>query len=54
MTNAVHGDADAKQDIKVRHLLSHTSGVSGWQEPITIEDLFDWEKSTSLLAAQAP
>ena len=46
--------ANGKQDIKVRHLLSHTSGVSGWQEPITIEDLFDWEKSTSLLAAQAP
>ena len=46
--------ANGKQDIKVRHLLSHTSGVSGWQEPITIEDLFDWEKSTALLAAQAP
>ncbi len=46
--------ANGKQDIKVRHLLSHTSGVSGWQEPMTIDDLFDWEKSTSLLAAQAP
>ena len=46
--------ANGKQDIKVRHLLSHTSGVAGWQEPMTIEDLFDWEKATSLLAAQAP
>ena len=46
--------ANGKQDIKVRHLLSHTSGVAGWQEPMTIDDLFDWEKSTSLLAAQAP
>ena len=46
--------ANGKQDIRVRHLLSHTSGVSGWQEPITIEDLYDWDKATSLLAAQAP
>jgi CubicO group peptidase (beta-lactamase class C family) len=46
--------ANGKQDVRVRHLLSHTSGVSGWQEPITIEDLYDWDKSTSLRAAQAP
>lgn len=46
--------ANGKQDVRVRHLRSHTSGVSGWQEPITIEDLYDWDKSTSLLAAQAP
>ena len=46
--------ANGKQDVRVRHLLSYTSGVAGWQEPITTEDLFDWEKATSLLAAQAP
>ena len=46
--------ANGKQDVKVRHVLSHTSGVSGWQEPMTTDDLFDWEKATSLLAAQAP
>src|SRR5262249_54765820 len=40
--------------IKVRHLLSHTSGVSGWEQPITLEDVYDWDKSTALLAAQAP
>src|SRR6185312_11853046 len=33
---------------------SHTSGVAGWQEPMTTDDLFDWEKATSMLAAQAP
>jgi CubicO group peptidase (beta-lactamase class C family) len=38
----------------VRHILSHTSGVSGWEAPFTLEDLYDWEKSTALLAAQAP
>jgi CubicO group peptidase (beta-lactamase class C family) len=46
--------ARGKGGIKVRHLLSHTSGVSGWEQPITLEDLYDWDKSTALLAAQAP
>jgi CubicO group peptidase (beta-lactamase class C family) len=46
--------ANGKADVRVRHLLSHTSGLSGWEEPITTEDLYDWEKATSLLAAQAP
>src|SRR5262249_27219243 len=46
--------ANGKGQIKVRHLLSHTSGVSGWEQPITLEDLYDWDKSTALLAAQAP
>jgi CubicO group peptidase (beta-lactamase class C family) len=46
--------ANGKGQIKVRHLLLHTSGVSGWEPPITLEDLYDWEESTSRLAAQAP
>ena len=46
--------ARGKERIKVRHLLSHTSGVSGWEQPITLEDLYDWDKSTALLASQAP
>ena len=46
--------ANGKTGIKVRHLLSHTSGVSGWEQPITLEDVYDWDKSTALLAAQAP
>ena len=46
--------ANGKAGIKVRQLLSHTSGVSGWERPITLEDLYDWDKSTALLAAQAP
>jgi CubicO group peptidase (beta-lactamase class C family) len=46
--------AQGKAGIKVRHLLSHTSGVSGWEQPITLEDLYDWDKSTALLARQAP
>jgi CubicO group peptidase (beta-lactamase class C family) len=43
-----------KAGIKVRQVLSHTSGVSGWEQPITFDDLFDWDKSTAKLAAQAP
>lgn len=46
--------ARGKGQIKVRQLLSHTSGVSGWDQPITIEDLYDWETSTAHLAGQAP
>jgi CubicO group peptidase (beta-lactamase class C family) len=46
--------ANGKHDVMVRHLLSYTSGVAGWQEPMTTEDLFDWDTATSRLAAQAP
>jgi CubicO group peptidase (beta-lactamase class C family) len=46
--------ANGKADVKIRHILSHTSGVSGWEQPVTIDDLYDWEKSTAALAAQAP
>jgi CubicO group peptidase (beta-lactamase class C family) len=46
--------ARGKEGIKVRHLLSHTSGVSGWDQPVTIDDVYDWDKSTAMLAAQAP
>lgn len=46
--------ANGKEGVEVRHLMSHTSGVSAWEQPVEIEDLFDWERSTSMLAAQAP
>jgi CubicO group peptidase (beta-lactamase class C family) len=46
--------AQGKAEIKVRQLLSHTSGVSGWDQPINIDDVYDWDKSTAMLAAQAP
>jgi CubicO group peptidase (beta-lactamase class C family) len=43
-----------KERVRVRHLLSHTSGLAGWEEPITTGDLYDWKHSVGLLAAQAP
>ena len=46
--------ANGKADIKVSHIMSHSAGLSGWTAPMTSHDLYDWEKATSLLAAQAP
>jgi CubicO group peptidase (beta-lactamase class C family) len=46
--------AAGKHDVLVRHLLSHSSGVSGLDQPAVMEDLYDFDKSTSRFAAQAP
>jgi len=34
--------------------MSHSSGVSGLDQPAVVEDLYDWQKATSRMAAQAP
>ncbi len=46
--------AHGKQDVLVRHVMSHASGVSGLDQPASVEVLYDWEQSTSRMAAQAP
>ncbi len=46
--------ANGKAGVLVRHVLSHSTGLSGWQEPITNEDLCDRAKVSALLGAQAP
>lgn len=46
--------ANGKESVTMAQVLSHSSGLSGWAVPITAEDLLDWEKATTLLAAQAP
>ena len=46
--------ANGKDGVTVAHLMSHSAGLSGWEAPITTEDFYDWDKVTSLLAAQAP
>ena len=46
--------AAGKEKVKVSHLMAHSAGLSGWKEKITLEDVYDWDKMTSLLAAQAP
>lgn len=46
--------ANGKQAVTVEHLMNHAAGLSGMDEPVTSEDVYDWDKITTLLAAQAP
>jgi CubicO group peptidase (beta-lactamase class C family) len=46
--------AEGKGGIVVRQLLGHTAALCGWSEPMTLRALYDWEKSTAMLARQAP
>ena len=45
--------ANGKRGVRVRHVMSHSAGLPGWRQPMRTEDLYDWDKATSLLAAQA-
>lgn len=45
---------NGKENVEVRHFLSHSSGVSGWEDPIDYEELCDMPASTLRLAKQAP
>ncbi len=45
--------ANGKDNVLVRHLLSHTAGLPGWEQRIEATDLYDWHKVTSLLATQS-
>lgn len=45
---------NGKDGVLVRHVMSHTSGVSGWDQPVTVEDMYDRETSTARLATQVP
>jgi CubicO group peptidase (beta-lactamase class C family) len=48
--------AAGKSEVPVRWLLSHRSGVPGigLDRPVRVEELYDWDLMTSLLAAQEP
>jgi len=43
-----------KEAVEVRHIMGHTAGLSGWDQPIAPEQLADWELCTMALAAQTP
>ena len=43
-----------KEAVEVRHIMGHTAGLSGWEQPMESEQLADWEFCTSALAAQRP
>lgn len=44
--------AAGKEQVLVRHLLNHTSGVSGWAQPVEAADILDDEAAAARLAAQ--
>ncbi|GAB3696053.1 serine hydrolase domain-containing protein [Saccharopolyspora tripterygii] len=46
--------AEGKSGVLVRHLLAHSSGLPGWDEKMTLEDLYDPRRAAALLAAQKP
>ncbi|MFN7394786.1 MAG: serine hydrolase domain-containing protein [bacterium] len=46
--------AAGKGGVTLRQVMSHASGVSGWNAPITVEQLYDQETAAARLAAQAP
>ena len=45
---------NGKDKVQVRHFLSHSAGLSGMDEPMTDQDVYDWEKMVDALARQAP
>ncbi|KAJ5618963.1 beta-lactamase [Penicillium lagena] len=46
--------ANGKDNVKVSHILSHSSGLPAWEAPMTFEDIQDTKGATERLAAQAP
>ena len=46
--------ANGKQDIRVRSLLSHQSGLPAIRETLPPEAIFDWDRMASALAAEEP
>ncbi|RCI12694.1 hypothetical protein L249_0666 [Ophiocordyceps polyrhachis-furcata BCC 54312] len=45
---------NGKEDILVRHLLSHSAGLSGFQDQTSMEDLYDFDLCVARLASQPP
>ncbi|KAK2050312.1 beta-lactamase [Colletotrichum somersetense] len=45
---------NGKEKIEVRHLISHTSGIAVFEDPITMEELCDFKSTVSRLEKQAP
>ena len=46
--------AGGKGEIPVRWIMSHQSGLTGLTAATSLQDYYDWEKITSLLAGQEP
>lgn len=46
--------ANGKEGVLIKHVLSHTAGVPGYDRPITEEEMYDTPFCVERLAAQAP
>lgn len=46
--------ANGKENIEVRHILAHSSGLSAWEREMSTEDICNLDLSTAELAKQAP
>ncbi|MEX2627037.1 MAG: serine hydrolase domain-containing protein [Ilumatobacteraceae bacterium] len=46
--------AEGKGGIAPRHVLSHSAGLSGWDTPLEVTELYDHDRCATLLAKQAP
>ena len=45
---------NGKDGVLVRHLMSHTAGLPGFDPSLSNEELFDWDTTCANLAAQSP
>lgn len=43
-----------KENVQVKHLLSHSAGLPGFSRPMSNDEIYDWEAACADLAAQAP
>ncbi|KUO06869.1 serine hydrolase domain-containing protein [Streptomyces sp. DSM 15324] len=46
--------AAGKENVLVRHLLSHRAGLAGLREPHSLKEFYDWGTTTARLAATEP
>ena len=45
---------NGKEGVLVRHVMSHSAGLSGFDSRVAIEDLYNWDDICGRLARQAP
>jgi CubicO group peptidase (beta-lactamase class C family) len=45
---------NGKENILVSHIMSHSSGLPGWDSPVSGQDLYDHDKVAALLEEQEP
>ncbi|GAA2046257.1 serine hydrolase domain-containing protein [Catenulispora yoronensis] len=46
--------AAGKENVLVRHVLSHTAGLADWPGTMTVDELYDWDACITRLAAAPP